>query len=264
MRESSCHPAMKRLSLSPWRAVFWLVAFAVAFLPSPLRGEIVYPSTFEVTNNGAAVLLEDYAALPISGRGGSITNFAANANLADQLARPTFLRSEPTNAPLSAVRFFVTDLNRNLYILVKTNRSFIPYLNFQSVFPRYYNAGGFAGGLNPIAFDPEYATNGIFYTAHLETNSIINATPVSTNVPGLNLTGYTVTARVNPPTGTIRYETILVEWKDTNISNTTFEGTARELLRVGLNDRIHPMGDLLFNPLAQLGDADYRNLYIAQ
>ena len=247
-----------------WPAILGLVSLLAVVLPSAGRSEIVYPSTFEVTNNGAAVLLEDYAALPISGRGGSLTNFAANPNLADQLARHTFLRSEPANAVSSDTRFFVTDLNRNLYILLKSNRTFIPYLNFQSIFPRYYNAGGFAGGLNPIAFDPEYATNGIFYTAHLETNSTINASPVSTNVPGLILTGYAITARVNPPTGTIRYESVLVEWNDTNINNATFEGTAREILRVGLNDRIHPMGDLLFNPLAQAADPDYRNLYIAQ
>ena len=54
-----------------------------------------------------------------------------------------------------------------------------------------------------------------------------------------------------------------MEWTDTNIHNATFEGTAREILRIGFNDRIHPLGDLLFNPLAQPGDDDYRNLYLA-
>ncbi len=43
----------------------------------------------------------------------------------------------------------------------------------------------------------------------------------------------------------------------------SFTGTAREILRVGFNSNIHPMGDLLFNPLAQPGDADEGNLYIA-
>ncbi len=33
-----------------------------------------------------------------------------------------------------------------------------------------------------------------------------------------------------------------------NVANSTFEGTARELLRVEHNTRIHPMGDLIFNP----------------
>jgi len=245
----------------PHRVIFLGLLCGLPLLSS---GQIPYPATFQVTKGGAAAVLEDYATLPLSGRGGSISNYGPNVILSDQLARPTFIRSEPTNAPLGNSCFFVTDLNRNLYILDKNTRTFTPYLNFQSIFRRYYNVGGFAAGVNPIAFDSEYASNGLFYTAHLETNSTASAMPTNWNHPTLDLAGYTTTTRVNPPTGTIRYESVLVEWHDTNISNATFEGTAREMLRVGLNDRIHPMGDLMFNPLAQPGDADYRNLYIAQ
>ncbi len=54
---------------------------------------------------------------------------------------------------------------------------------------------------------------------------------------------------------------MLIEWTDTNPSNSTFEGTARELLRVQLNTRSHPMGDLIFNPTARPGDPDWRVLY---
>lgn len=231
---------------------------------SSVKADITYPTNFQVFKGGAAVLLEDYATLPLSGRGGSITSFGPNVSFTDQLARPTFLRSEPANAPLASSRFFVTDLNRNLYILDKTTRTFTAYLNFQAIFPKYYNAGGYAGGLNPIAFDPGYATNGLFYTAHLEFPSAAgSAAPVSSNTPGLNLTGYTTTTRVDPPAGTVAYESVLIEWHDTNVNNATFEGTAREILRTGARDRIHPLGDMMFNPLAQPSDADYRNLYIA-
>jgi hypothetical protein len=87
--------------------------------------------------------------------------------------------------------------------------------------------------------------------------------PTNGTLAGLNLTGYTLTAAVNPPAGTVMREGILVEWTDTNINNASFEGTAREILRVGFNNVIHPIGDLIFNPLAQPGGADYRNLYIA-
>src|SRR5262249_22042038 len=54
-----------------------------------------------------------------------------------------------------------------------------------------------------------------------------------------------------------------IEWTDSNISNATFEGRARELMRVQLNTRIHPMGDLIFNPTARRGDADWRVLYVS-
>jgi TonB family protein len=54
----------------------------------------------------------------------------------------------------------------------------------------------------------------------------------------------------------------LIEWTDSNLSNTTFEGTARELLRVSLNTRIHTLADLEFNPSARRGDSEWRVLYI--
>jgi hypothetical protein len=252
---------LHRAFLLPFRVFYLSLSCGLSLLSS---GQIPYPSTFQITKGGAAVVLEDYATVPLSGRGGSITSFGPNVDLANQLARPTFIRSEPTNAPLGNSRFFVTDLNRNLYILDKNTRTFTPYINFQSVFRKYYNAQGFAGGLNPIVFDPEYASNGIFYTAHLEAPTVAgNPTPINANLPTLDLTGYVTNAPMNPPTGSVPYESVLVEWHDTDINNATFEGPAREIMRVGLNSRIHPMGDLMFNPLAQPGDADYRNLYVA-
>ena len=44
------------------------------------------------------------------------------------LARPNTLVSEPSNAPASASRFFVNDLNGVLYILDKKTKKFIPYI----------------------------------------------------------------------------------------------------------------------------------------
>ena len=224
-----------------------------------------YPSVPPIAKDGTVVLLENYATVPFSARGGSITNFGPGTNFTDQLSRPNFLVSEPTNAPLSATRFFVPDLNRSLFILDKDTRTFTNYINFQSVFPRFYNAGGFAGGLVTVAFDPEYATNGLFYTVHVERGTG-DETPTNANLPALDLAGYTTTPAITAPapaTRPLTYTNVLVEWKDANINNATFEGTAREIMRIAQNDRIHPMGDLLFNPLAKPGDSDYRNLYIA-
>jgi hypothetical protein len=55
---------------------------------------------------------------------------------------------------------------------------------------------------------------------------------------------------------------VLVEWTDTDTSNSTFEGRARELMRIPAGSRFHPMGDLAFNPTARAGDPDWRVLYI--
>jgi len=213
-------------------------------------------SVQRIAKGGTAVLLEDYAALPLSGRAISSIDFAG------QLGRVNFLRSEPSDAPSSDERFFVNDLNRNLYILDASSRSFATYMNFQAIFPKFDNSPGFAAGLVTFAFDPEYASNGKFYTVHTE-DPLLQGPAIPNNFPGFDNAGYTTTAAVNPPAGTVVRDAVLIEWSDANISNTSFEGSAREILRVGFNANFHPMADLIFNPLARPGDADYRNLYIA-
>jgi hypothetical protein len=90
-----------------------------------------------------------------------------------------------------------------------------------------------------------------------------SAAPENRQVPALDLKGYTLTEAVPPPAGKMVWQSVLVEWTDTNVADAAFEGTARELLRVGSGFPHHPMGDLLFNPRARRGDADYRNLYIS-
>jgi mono/diheme cytochrome c family protein len=57
-------------------------------------------------------------------------------------------------------------------------------------------------------------------------------------------------------------EVVLIEWKDRNPANTTFEGTARELLRLQQPGPIHPLGEITFNPVARRGDPDWRVMYI--
>ncbi|HTY88610.1 MAG TPA: PQQ-dependent sugar dehydrogenase [Candidatus Acidoferrum sp.] len=223
-----------------------------------------YPSGPQITKDGTAVLLEDYASAPLSSRGGSLANPTATINFGDQLARLNFLRSEPAGAPGASTRFFVCDQNRNLYIFNRSNQTFTAYINFQAVFPKFYNASGYAAGLVTVQFDPAYATNGCFYTVHVEDPTMGgSAAPTNAALPGLNLAGYAVTPAVNPPAGGVTWEAVLVEWKDTNINDAVFQGTAREILRVGFTSNFHPLGDLLFNPLARPGDADYRNLYLS-
>ena len=55
---------------------------------------------------------------------------------------------------------------------------------------------------------------------------------------------------------------MLIEWTDRNPANATFEGTARELLRLQQPQPIHPLGELTFNPVARRGDADWRVMYL--
>jgi len=249
-----------------WRIIqIFCCVFALFARPALAQ----YPAGPQVAKDGTAVLLENYARAPLSSR--TLTGVAYSPTnpiiFSDQLARINFLRAEPTNAPGFGSRYFICDQNRNLYIVDKSNpfstNGWTKYINFEEVFPRFDNDPGFAGGMNTFQFDPGYATNGIFYTVHMETTTSPTLGPTNGSLPGFNTNGYTTSGAINPPVGSVSRIAVLVEWTDTNIANTTFEGTAREIMRVGFSSNIHPMGDLLFNPLAHPGDADYRNLYIA-
>jgi hypothetical protein len=62
--------------------------------------------------------------------------------------------------------------------------------------------------------------------------------------------------------GRIDREAVLIEWTDRTPANATFEGTARELLRLQQPLPVHPMGEMIFNPIARRGDPDWRVMYI--
>src|SRR3990172_12230317 len=99
-----------------------------------------YPAGAQVAKDGTAVLLQDYASLPLSSR--TSGSYPPPINFAGQLGRVNFLRSEPASAPQSSSRFFVNDMNRNLYILDKSTKTFTPYVNFEEVFPKFDNDPG--------------------------------------------------------------------------------------------------------------------------
>ena len=221
-----------------------------------------YPATSQIGKDGTAVMLEDYASLPLS----SPTHGGANSDAIDfkaQLGRVTSMRSEPSNVPSAASRIFVNDESGTLYILNKVDKKFTPYIKFADVFPKFVSDAGNTAGIVSITFDPDYAKNGKFYTVHVEKPDMSgSAAPSNAKLPSLNLNGYSLTPEVDPAPSPVHFESVLVEWTDTNIRNTTFEGTARELLRVGF-DRNHPMADTIFNPLVRPGQPDYGNMYVS-
>ena len=221
-----------------------------------------YPTQSQVGKDGMTVLLENYASAPLSTptHGGKAS---ADIDYKGQLGRVTSMRSEPGDAPLANGRFFVNDQSGTLYVMEKFTKKFTPYIKFAEVFPKFESDTGNTAGIVSIAFDPGYAKNGIFYTVHVEKPDMEgSATPTNAHLASLDLKGYETTPAVMPPAGAVHLESVLVEWTDTNIKNDTFEGTARELLRVSF-DRNHPMADMIFNPLAKPGNGDYGNLYIS-
>jgi mono/diheme cytochrome c family protein len=206
--------------------------------------------------------LADYVQMPITGDPrGELTR--------GLLARVNFMREEPGGR-----RFFVNDLNGPLYILDKKTRQFTTYLDFNGLagrpglFQKLTFERNFATGLINFIFDPDYERNGVFYTIHMEDPTTeAPAEPKSGVVPGLDLSGYRTTrASVTPiaPGAQITREGVMIEWIDRDITNSTFEGTARELLRVQLASPIHPLGEMTFNPAARRGDPDWRVMYVGE
>ena len=235
-----------------------LLGLPAVWAQYPLR----YPAKSEVSKDGTAILIEDYATPPLTSQMMG-QPYPPPIDYHGQLARVVSMRSEPADAPLASTRFFVADMNGNLYILDKATKKFTPYITFAEIFPKY-STDRLTTGVAAIAFDPNYAKNGKFYTVHSEDPSKPGPEePTNAHAPGLKLNGYKTTPVIKPPVGDFENESVLVEWTDTNIRNSTFEGTAREILRVGFSTMIHPMDDIVFNPLAKPGSADYGNLYVS-
>lgn len=208
--------------------------------------------------------LTDYAIAPKTGATGSEADPITFGN-SIYLSRINFMAEEPG---VDRNRMFVNDLNGPLYILDKSSKSFTEYLNFNGrgsepgLYDRLWRENGFATGLVTFQFDPDYTNNGKFYTIHVESGSTGSTTPSNANYPNLNTANYGVTTSVNGP-GAANRRNVLVEWTDTNTANTTFEGSARELLRIDANSQIHPMGDIIFNPTAGPSDPDWRMMYVS-
>src|SRR5262245_37371518 len=202
--------------------------------------------------------IADFVALPITGK------LDGTGQTDGMLARVTSLREEPGGRE----RLFLNDLNGPLYIFDKRSRALTIYLDFngreghRGIFHKLAYEVGFANGLNSFQFDPDYLHNGRFYTVHLE-DPFLPGSSVADNaqVPGLRVDGYATTPAVVTP-GPVQREVVLIEWTDANTTNSTFEGSARELLRLQINGRAHPVGELTFNPEARSGDAEWRVMYI--
>ena len=238
----------------------WSIIHYIRALAANEMVAVAPPTAVDKAVARRTLVLTDYVQMPI-------TADNSGDNTRAQLARVNFMRDEPGGR-----RFFVNDLNGPLYILDKKTRQFTTYLDFNGLagrpglFAKLTFERNLATGLINVIFDPDYTRNGVFYTIHMEDPTVqAPVEPKAGVVPGLDLSGYRTTpAIVTPvlPGAVINREAVIVEWIDRNISNTTFEGTARELLRMQLPSPIHPLGEMTFNPAARRGDPDWRVMYV--
>lgn len=152
------------------------------------------------------------------------------------LARITKMDYEPK----SRVNY-VLDLRGKLYRMQGSEPKL--YMDMIKWRPRFIHQPGLATGFGSFAFHPEFAKNGLFYTAHSEPPESAKAD-----------FAYEDSIRV-------LMQWVLTEWKVDRPGSNVFSGKPRELLRVNVESGIHGMQEITFNPLAQPGDADYGLLY---
>ena len=213
---------------------------------SLLAVQTVYAADGPITSNpipepivkrGIAVEVKDVARLPDTrGLRPANQDFAPTA-----WARVSFVRDLPDG------RRFANDSRGFLYWIDSNNQPHV-YADLTTVFPLTVHLrlqNGFIG----FVFHPEFATNGLFYTVHVEYGWGNPKTPDFIPI-GYGLKDVT-------------YHNVITEWHATNPAANTFAGTRRELLRVAnvIENVTHPMGAVEFNPTAKPGDPDYGLLY---
>jgi hypothetical protein len=96
-----------------------------------------YPPGPQISKDGTAVLVQDYASLPLSTARKEGALYPPRVDYSVQLGPPTSFHSEPASAPLAKKRFFVVDQNGVLYILDNATRKVTPYTDLGSIYPRF-------------------------------------------------------------------------------------------------------------------------------
>ena len=140
-------------------------------------------------------------------------------------------------------RLFLHDLRGQLYEI--TDRTSKVYLDMNAESPDFIHVPGYGTGFGSFAFHPKFKENGLLYTTHTEP---ANAAPADFPLPD------SIKAKL---------QWVLVEWKTNDPQAEQFSGSKRELLRVDMTGSSHGFQEVTFNPLAQLGTADYGMLYLS-
>lgn len=224
------------MSKSRWSLLAIIVALVTALTAAPAAAQvdpIIDPIPEKPIPSGLTLTLSEFAQFPKS----------------DPIPPPTdqrLVRHARINylgeVPDGSKRMFTPDLNGKLYLL----KDGVPhvYLDVGAVFaPDFFSGRGLGQGFGFATFHPNFRYNGKFYTVHTESGS--------TKVPDLT-----------PQPNTL-YHGVVTEWTATNPAADTFEGTSREVLRLGFAGQVHGIQQIDFNPSAWPWDEDYGLLYLA-
>ena len=197
--------------------------------------EVLDPIPEPIEQSELSIGFQEIVQIPNSG---SQNNLSARLNL---LAAPGD----------NSGRLFVNDMRGKLYVINDGVAS--EYMNLESLVGEAFLDETNQQGFSYFAFHPEFATNGIFYTINTEDKND-------------EIDDFSVTRPILDNNGNIvesSHHSVIREWNATNPAANIFSGTSREILRIEQPYADHDLGQLAFNPNANLGDSDYGMLYIA-
>jgi len=208
------------------RLAFTLGAFALSATFLSAQTLVTNPNPRPIPLSGVTVTLDEIIGIPSSSNGSPAT-------------RINHLKVIPDGSG----RHAVNDLNGPFWFML-LDGTLREYLDFRDEDLSLQTSPGLGTGFTSFAFHPEFADNGLFYTAHMA-----NSRSGTADFPLLVNRNHSL-------------QGVIMEWQATDPAANTFAGTRRELLRVDLIHTIHGLQEIAFNPLAVPGDADYGLLFI--
>lgn len=202
---------------------------------------------------GSGPISDPIKADPIqSGLGLTLTSFGAQFPQTNPVPAPTdsrLMRRARINF-LGQIpgqnRLFIPDLNGRLYTEPLGGGTPSVYLDVKAAIgANFFSGKGMGSGFGFVTFDPNFATNGRFYTTHSEAFDALTS-----RTPDWTESGAVV-------------HSVVTEWTATNPAAATFSGTHRTLMRIGFASFLHAIQQIDFNPLATPGSPDFGKLYVA-
>ncbi|MBR9919368.1 MAG: T9SS type A sorting domain-containing protein [Bacteroidetes bacterium] len=202
----------------------FFLLFTICLVQNMSRAQVTNPIPELIEASGLEYQLSEYGVVPES-------------SSSKPKARINVLRQEP-----GGKRLFVNDLRGSLWAMEAGESSL--FLDLKAQFPAFVDEPGKGTGFGAVAFHPDYANNGKFYTSHAESSGsgVADFSPIVNN--GIAL------------------QWVVYEWTMDDPASAEFEGTSKEVFRADFPYVLHGIQDMQFNPNAEPGDYEYGLLYI--
>lgn len=194
--------------------------------PADLGQAVTNPQPEKIAKAGMTLKLEEFTTAPAT----SVKNPLTRINQTLVLKGP------------KGNRLFMLDLRGKLYEI--KDKQFITVMDMTKLKPDFINEPGLATGWGSYAFHPDFYKNGLLYTTHTEKK------------------GSAPADFAYPDSIPVALQWVVTEWKVKDPTASVFEATPRELFRVNMPSPMHGMQQIIFNPQAKPGSADYGLLYI--